>query len=420
MPRLVQEEPKPKLGNRIKLTLQTKYADIDASLTQASKSEREREAEVEVDAEGDLTLTVNNLSEIAIALACQQPSYKQIMMLDIMQCMRKQESTSYECPDYLKKGSTIKRLPFTGMDTATAYTKPNDKRKAVDESCREKIVEWCFRVVDFFNLDRETVSYAMSYLDRFMAVHFVDRYTYKLASTTALLLAIKLHQPNKVKLNSVVQDLSRGQFNEEDVVRMELIMLRSLAWKLHPPTPANYVLRMIAMNPFSSRRIQEFDVESVQHLAVFFVELSSWDYFFVTQKQSMIALAAIVNAMECLGLFRPLQCQQTGCGVSAKNSSIVNYVEMLFDTMNIDCDGLAISECRDRLWNLYHHSEEYANKMKIEQTRRLDRMQAVATIHRSTHKRGAIFSHKRREKKIGYTYSNDVDMEMNESPKSVV
>ena len=392
MPRLVQQ--KPKLGNRIKLTLQTKYADIDASLSQGSKSEREAEV-------------VNNLS--GIALVCQQPSYK----LDTLNCMLKQESTSYKCPDYLKKGKSIKRLPFT------SHIKPKNIRKAVDESCRENIVEWCFRVIDFFNLDRETVSFAMSYIDRFMAVHFVDRYTYKLAATTALLLAIKLHQPNKVNLNSVVEDLSRGQFGEEDVVGMELIMLRSLSWKLHPPTPVNYVLRMIALNPSSSKSIQEFDIEGVKHLAVFFVELSSWDYFFVTQKQSMIALAAIMNAMECLGLFRPLQCQQTGC-LSRKNSSIFNYVQMLFDTMNIDCDGLAILECRDRLWNSYRHSEEYANKMKIEKTRRLDRMQAVATIHRSTHKKGSIFSHKRREQKIGYTYSIDMDMEMNESPKSMV
>ena len=398
MPRLIKEEqtqkPKQKQKqNRIKLTLETKYADID-SLSQEQQ--------------GDLIIP--NLSTM---IAFQQPSYKRMFMIDQLQCMRNQELRSYACPDYMKEGS---------QSTSTMASQKSAK-KSVDESCREKIAEWCFRVVDFFNLDRETVYYAMNYIDRFISVHFVNRYTFKLVSTTALLLAIKIHQPNKVNLSSVVKDLSRGQFEKEDVVRMEHIMLRSLEWRIHPPTPANYVLRMMALNPFTSRSIQEFDADGVKHLAIFFVELSTMDYFFVTQKQSMIALAAIVNAMECLGLFRSLQ-QQQQVGrerygkLPRRNSAILNFVEMLFDTMAVDCDGLAISEVRDRLWNLYRHSEEYENKMKIEQTRRLDRMQAIVDIQRTTHRKSSIFSNKRREKIV---CSSDKDTKMSESsPKSVV
>jgi hypothetical protein len=398
MPRLIKEVQNQK-QHRIQLTLQTKYPDIDS---------------ISPHEEGDLIMP-----NLRTTIDFKQPSYKRMCMIDKLQCMRNQELMSYACPDYMKKTiqSKAKMKPLT-------FTKSKEAENAVDASCREKIAEWCFRVVDFFNLDRETVYYAMNYIDRFISAHFVDRHTFKLVSTTALMLAIKLHQPNKVDLSSVVKNLSRRQFEKEDVVRMEHIMLRSLAWKLHPPTPPNYVLRMMALNPFTSKRLKEFDADGVKHLAIFFVELATIDYFFVTKKQSMVALAAIVNAMECLGLFhslqqQPQQVRQTERHeqLPANNSAIVHFVQILFDTMDVDCDGLAISESRDRLWNLYRYSEEYENKMKIEQTRRLDRMQAIASVHRTTSKIGDIFSNKRREKN---GYNSNKEMEMSESPKSII
>lgn len=73
---------------------------------------------------------------------------------------------------------------------------------------REKIVEWCFNIVDHFRLDREVVAYAMSYLDQFLSVSVLkassgicadigrtltNTLSFQLASVACLSLAIKLH-----------------------------------------------------------------------------------------------------------------------------------------------------------------------------------------------------------------------------------
>ena len=47
-----------------------------------------------------------------------------------------------------------------------------------------------------------------------------------------------------------------------------------------------------------------FDVEKVHTYAIFFIEFSLFNYYFVIQKQSRIVLASILNTMEGLGLFK--------------------------------------------------------------------------------------------------------------------
>ena len=46
----------------------------------------------------------------------------------------------------------------------------------------------------------------------------------------------------------MVKDLSKGDFDMEDVNRMELIVLRTLLWSLNPPTPLSFVKRLINLH----------------------------------------------------------------------------------------------------------------------------------------------------------------------------
>jgi hypothetical protein len=337
---------------RIKLTLLTHYDSIERDCNHDEE--------------------VNDLLLRPLSISYRQPSYKKIQMVEKLHAMRKQEANHYIChgPNPYRSPPPLPNYQSSPSPYPSSTSRGS---KIVDETCRLKICEWCYRIVDFFSLDREAVHYAMSYLERFMAIHQIDRRTYKLAATTALLLAIKVHQPKKVSLHKVVKDLSRGQFDQDDVVRMELMMLPSLSWRLHPPTPANYVLRLIELNPFSSSCIQEFDTESIKALAIFYVELSVYDHFFVTQRQSTVAIAAIMNAMESLGLLHPQR---------RISNSILGFIDSMFGTMGEDCDSMAMVECRSQLHNLYTRSDEFAIKRKVERDRRLDESLDVASIHR--------------------------------------
>ncbi len=355
MPRSIRHADSLPRAKRIKLAAKTQYLEPIESF---SDTRRIMNSKTTNNTETDMS---------SISFAFQTSNHRRDNMVEKLQLMMEQEKF-YKCDDYMKPLLTRSASIISSSssnDVCNLCPIPKSE-KPVDLSCREKIVEWCYRVVDYFeSLDRETVYFAMSYLDRLMVVHPVDRPNYKLAATTALLLAIKLHQPRTVSLYEHVNELSSGSFGVDEVMRMELVMLKALNWRLNPSTPANFVLRIIALNPFASQRsIWEFDMDSVQTLAIFLVELSISDYFFVTRKSSILAIAAILNAMECLGMFKRLR--KPWHIQDAKSRSLLKFLDIIFDSTGISKGDEEVTECRCRLWELYRKSDECKNRKRLE------------------------------------------------------
>ena len=240
---------------------------------------------------------------------------------DRLKVMRTQESAHYVVPDYLAE-SWQQKLRDAASDAyhvndaeqavnaaaaASATAVPSGVAEGGDddegsngsanELWREKFCEWCYHVVDHFDFNRECVSVAMSYLDRYLATRTVNRRIFQLATMTALYLAIKLFEPGKLKMSSLI-DLSRGYFQAEHIVTMEDSMLQSLKWYVHPPTSFAFcrdLMRLVSGDITPRAR------HDVTELARFLTELSVCDYWFVTKKPSSVALAAIINALELQG-----------------------------------------------------------------------------------------------------------------------
>lgn len=276
---------------------------------------------------------------------------------DTVRAMLKQEAAGhYNCLDYLSmtpwhqevyqvnKRGALGRISMKEVGTETR----------IDEYCREQIVEWSFRVVDYFRIDREVVSLSISFLDRFLSKCRCDRTSFKLAATTTLNLAVKLLYPCKLGELGILSDLSRGEFDMADVADMENYILRSLSWHLHPATPvafATYILDYVSSD--SSFEIAGVDLEDVYDVSSFFCDLAVCDYFFVPMKASTIALAAIENALD--GMFGPKNRLDTQVMRAAKKLRV--------------CSKQDLSAARNRLWELYERSEECAlhNKLGAEE-----------------------------------------------------
>jgi len=130
---------------------------------------------------------------------------------------------------------------------------------------RGQICEWCYSVVDHFELDREVVSLAMDYFDRHIMItvlHTAESGSmcskdYQLVAMTCLFVASKAHadrvlgsceeaRRQMVHLNSFVE-LSRGQFTAEDVISAEKSLLSSLDWRVNPVTPMSFVSFMLSV-----------------------------------------------------------------------------------------------------------------------------------------------------------------------------
>ncbi len=288
-----------------------------------------------------------------------------------LMAMRAQETANYVVPDYLAAEWQLKLKEATeavvataesvvgagGRDSGTGATagrrattpgfssshagggssSSTSNNTQINELWREKICEWCYQVVDHFDFGREVVSVTMSYLDRYLATRTVNRRIFQLAAMTALYLAIKLFEPGKLRMSSLI-DLSRGYFMAEHIVTMEDSMLQSLKWHVHPPTPLAYCRDFMGL---VSGEINPVARHDVNELARFLTELAVCDYWFVTKKPSSIALASLINAMELQG-----QCRIEN---RHKMEFLSRVAEIGMDITNDD----EIVECYERLSEMY-------------------------------------------------------------------
>lgn len=267
-------------------------------------------------------------------------------ILDRLFVMRQQEQTSYVCADYLADEKSYEEE----QDAVKQPCGDGERKKGgLDAFCREQIVEWSFRVADYFRINRECVAVSVSYLDRFLSTCRCDRPTFKLAATTCLYMSVKLNESHTVKpdMLTVLSDLSRGEFNTEHIIDMEKILLESLAWLMHPPTASCFVGHILTLLAgFTSPAL----IRSISALASFFTELSLADYYFATEYPSTVALAAILNAIEILNFE----------DFSENDSSTENFFQELASITETSHTSTAVIEARKRLWAVYERSEEYA------------------------------------------------------------
>ncbi|KAL3797838.1 hypothetical protein HJC23_006876 [Cyclotella cryptica] len=214
---------------------------------------------------------------------------------------------------------------------------------AVDEKCRSKMLEWCFKMVDFFNIDRSIVSLATSYQDRFLSTAMglsarTCRETFRIASVTCLYIAIKLYVPHKWNVTAhAFAQLCRGTISGESIVEMEMRVLFALEWNVHPPIPMSYVeliLDLIAITTANDdieprQNTEDLDEDSVigdlilpclsdsslDHsagqectktsvrenvieLVRYQIEISLRNVNFLCVRSSVLSLAALLNAIE--------------------------------------------------------------------------------------------------------------------------
>ncbi len=198
-----------------------------------------------------------------------------------------QESTAYKTTNYLTEPSP------TATDKGDTFP---DKKMVV---CRSKLFGWMYNLVDKHSLDRELVAVAASYMDRYLSKQSpISRdHIFQLVGMTSLYLAIKIYRDQgKCAGPGSFAGLSRGLFNEYDIIKMESSMLNSLEWRMHPPTVITFgraLLSMIPRNacsPFSRRSM----FERIRYL----LELSIAVPRLLGKKQSDIAVGAFMEIME--------------------------------------------------------------------------------------------------------------------------
>ena len=194
----------------------------------------------------------------------------------------------------------------------------------VSEVWRRKLCEWCYEVVDHFGFDREVVSVALNYLDRFVssrakeAGSSITRREFQLFAVTSLYMAIKVHGETeslegprqKLRIDAFVQ-LSRGFFQISVIEEQERAILKALAWNVNPPTSLKFIASFLRLCPkwqsYNRSHCQGNVLGGVYDVARYLTELAVCvSHFSFHVKTSVIGYSAILCAIEALQNTMPL------------------------------------------------------------------------------------------------------------------
>ncbi len=177
------------------------------------------------------------------------------------------------------------------------------------------ICKWNYEIVDYFCFDRDVVYSSMNYYDRFLARQS-DRptvMTIHLVALSSLFVACKLGKSRESR-SIRLEDLSNmvsGLYGSQMLEEMELLLLTSLQWRLHPPTPKEFLIRYIKLLARTLNNVDQRDQFnkngtdndyndwSIFQVARYQIEMSVYSHNLSRECfPSKLALAAILNAMD--------------------------------------------------------------------------------------------------------------------------
>jgi hypothetical protein len=303
------------------------------------------------------------------------------LLVDQARLLHSQDLNSYKCNDYL---SRRRRKEDKQEDNAMMVTEEDDiddtdtddelMEDAVDAVCREKMCEWSYRVCDHFHAPRDIVAISFSYLDRFLDRCQCDRTTFKLAAMTTLYMANKTcgvvqpsssyhHRRHNTPTMSIrtLANLSRGEFEMSHIAEMEMILLKTLGWKVNPPTVQAFVdcflsvISVVADKEGSQHHQHQHHHDIIYQRAIFFSELAVYDYTLVAKERALIALVSILNAMEGMDMNDMNQ----NLPIIITDDYFCDQVQTKF---GFGYPQKILETTRNRLWYIYGNTAQYRDE----------------------------------------------------------
>ncbi|XP_048371820.1 G1/S-specific cyclin-E1 [Sphaerodactylus townsendi] len=103
------------------------------------------------------------------------------------------------------------------------------------------LLDWLMEVCEVYKLHRETFYLAQDFFDRFMATqHNVVKTLLQLIGISSLFIAAKLEEIYPPKLHQFAY-VTDGACTEDEILSMELIVMKALKWNLSPMTVVSWL-----------------------------------------------------------------------------------------------------------------------------------------------------------------------------------
>jgi len=199
--------------------------------------------------------------------------------IEVLRC--RELSHDYQCRDYLSDAAVV-----------TA-------------AIRVEMLEWVEQVAVYLKFSHNISFATATLLDRFCQTDkgqqvLTSLPEYRLATMSCLYVTAKLHDPNVSVSSEAMSAFSQGTFSAKQVEAMEMDILKSLNWHVHPPTVLEFVREFLLLLPCSvSQNIKRNAYDHCQanlQRCIF-----DYDAYCLTEA-SMIAFFAVQNALRSFGM----------------------------------------------------------------------------------------------------------------------
>ena len=291
--------------------------------------------------------------------------------LNIMMLQEKAYSVSFRDLEIYFKRAHVHPATVAANSNTIAFPSPaREPLSCIDcLSGRKKMCEWAYEVVDYFEYDREVVTVAFNFVDRYTLEvlkngdEVLDRDLFQTICITSLYIAMKLQGPIYVMEQSQPQtmaaivsirtfvQISRGLVTVESLEEMEVKMSSCLKYRLNPPTPGLFTAYLILfLAPDNARQVNPFlnfeplleeEMVNIFEVARYQTELSTFDArLTMTCQPSCVSAAAILNAMTYL--------RSRAGGVSIPENLLDAFQSIMLQILP-DADGDTLNKARDVL-----------------------------------------------------------------------
>ena len=229
------------------------------------------------------------------------------------------------------------------------------KSSSSNADWRYRISRWMLRASDELSgISRETAMVALSFCDRYLMHKKINRKLFQVVAISCLYYASKLLEKKAIPI-AALMNYTQGKFDRSEVLSIEKELVSTLARFSYPPSASTFCLIFLSGFPTSAITTSTVSSSSTSlpllaDTSQFMIELASCDFFFVSHKQSKIALAAIIVTLE------QLQVDTSSELIQSWLTKIKRVVGGDNDSSSTT-DDLELMACTKQLRNIYIHND---------------------------------------------------------------
>ncbi|KAH9623105.1 hypothetical protein KSS87_002536 [Heliosperma pusillum] len=174
-------------------------------------------------------------------------------------------------------------------------------------SARKKAVEWMLKVNSYYGFSALTSILSVNYFDRCISsnISIIQQdkpWTIQLAAVTCVSLAAKVEETHVPFLLDLQVEGARPMFEPRDIQKMEILVLSTLEWKMHPITSISFLDHIIRRLGLKNHLHWEF-LRKCEDLLLSL--LSDWR--FVSYLPSVLATATMMHVIDLIEHCNPLE-----------------------------------------------------------------------------------------------------------------